>query len=863
MANEKMMSEETTKNSMSVRGFDYTIIIPTANGLKKSVIDATASMRAFLAKNKLHDYASQKQGPDNKVFVPTYIVGKNGLFETNASLYRPKTKKGDPRIWFSGLPAFCKPLDQIAMLTDGRHLYLINISDENSETSLEALGGVSIKTSPPAAESITALRSESLSFSTNAKLGKLLGRELITNNTIAVFELIKNSYDAFASEVVIEFSDFGTDGTDSDLDKNKNQVLSKDGSGIFIVDNGIGMTFDDIKTKWMQVGTPSKEAETLREHYRDGRLVRRAINGEKGIGRFGTDKLGALLLMDSVAELSKHVLQASTLQINWDEFNDHSKDFQDFSFTCEARGVPHTADSKTGLTLRVAKLREKWTGGDILRLKKHMRKLISPFSQDQDDFKIYLKFGERLELVKNDSLDYADTGIEATLTQDGLMSYTLFDKEKKVYNDAQHPPPIFGPVNLRILYMDRNAKAAFTRANKFSFREYGNIKLFRDNFRIMPYGEQQNDWLGIDNKHAQAVFRTLGTRDIIGYIQISKEYNPQLKDATSRQGLNEDVPEYEAFKAFIWTCLDMLSNFIFERIKERAEQQGRLIEHEVVEIRDEITSFKREIPKLFDKLDISPKEKEWLIDRIARSSTSIEKNVEKVDLANKQLENQMSVMSQIAGTEHMLYDIIHAVKNRLSALEAIIGTIFTMLDIDETMPQRVDATAQLRELSTIVYTALKRTTPQRKERARVDLVGILEKYVGEQRMVYPQIDIQLEGEKDRPLNILCNSGGFTIMMDNLFSNSIKAMEKQKDKQIRIRLETSGRWATMFFSDNGPGVPPEKAQYIFAATFSTTGGTGIGLSSAAHYISEHGGTISYVKDSALSGATFKIALPLLK
>lgn len=135
--------------------------------------------------------------------------------------------------------------------------------------------------------------------------------------------------------------------------------------------------------------------------------------------------------------------------------------------------------------------------------------------------------------------------------------------------------PDFGPVSVKILYMDAAAKRAFARRNGISTREYGNIKVFRDDFRILPYGEMENDWLGIDNKHAQAVFRSLGTRDIIGYVQITKENNPKLKDATNRQGLNEDTPEFHAFKDFIWKTIELLQEFIFSRLKTESENKEK------------------------------------------------------------------------------------------------------------------------------------------------------------------------------------------------------------------------------------------------------------------------------------------------
>ena len=138
-----------------------------------------------------------------------------------------------------------------------------------------------------------------LSFSTNAKLEKLIGRELITNNIIAIFELIKNSYDAFAHSATITFDNFEINSCDLQKLRQMDKVISTNESKIIISDDGVGMSFEEVKTKWMEIGTTSKEDLYLHEWQKPNK-DERVINGEKGIGRFGADKLGALLRLISI-----------------------------------------------------------------------------------------------------------------------------------------------------------------------------------------------------------------------------------------------------------------------------------------------------------------------------------------------------------------------------------------------------------------------------------------------------------------------------------------------------------------------------------------------------------------------------------
>ncbi len=112
----------------SDRNVDVAFLVPTDTGLEKSIMDATTPIRQFLLRNHIHNYDKQKQGPDNKVVYPAFFVKADGLIETSASLYRPVTKSGDPRIWFKGLKQYCNPKNLLGIVTNGEALFVINLS---------------------------------------------------------------------------------------------------------------------------------------------------------------------------------------------------------------------------------------------------------------------------------------------------------------------------------------------------------------------------------------------------------------------------------------------------------------------------------------------------------------------------------------------------------------------------------------------------------------------------------------------------------------------------------------------------------------------------------------------------------------
>ncbi len=112
-----------TENSV-----ELTLIEPTQTGLEKSIMDATGPVRTYLKEKSIHDYSLQKQGPENKILVEAYIITENKITEATASLYRPKTKKGDPRIWFRKLNAYASANDILGIICHDNKLYVFNIT---------------------------------------------------------------------------------------------------------------------------------------------------------------------------------------------------------------------------------------------------------------------------------------------------------------------------------------------------------------------------------------------------------------------------------------------------------------------------------------------------------------------------------------------------------------------------------------------------------------------------------------------------------------------------------------------------------------------------------------------------------------
>ena len=115
----------------------YCFLRPTETALRKNIIDCIKPTREIFKLNKFHDYDNQDQGKENKIIKKGIFLTPDDTSETLVSLYKPNTKKGDPRIWFSGLKRFVKPYDVIALILINDQIIVINCSNPGTRAALQ------------------------------------------------------------------------------------------------------------------------------------------------------------------------------------------------------------------------------------------------------------------------------------------------------------------------------------------------------------------------------------------------------------------------------------------------------------------------------------------------------------------------------------------------------------------------------------------------------------------------------------------------------------------------------------------------------------------------------------------------------
>jgi signal transduction histidine kinase len=381
-----------------------------------------------------------------------------------------------------------------------------------------------------------------LHFKTNAQLKNIIGKNLITDDYVAILELVKNSFDALSEKVNISFYDV------LNHEKNVN-------SRIEIQDFGIGMDLDAIENKWLNIAYSEKK--DLKSN--GGRV----FAGNKGVGRFSCDRLGSKLNIYTRTNKSNQFIN---LRIDWTKFEKANQEDQiqnveiDMLYLAndDFERITGHKPFDNGTLLVLSELRAVWDSGKLLQLRKNLEKLINPnqiYNKSKFEIKInvpelneeniatHLKVNGLVENKIFEKLTFKSTIIESKIDSTGkIITTTLKDKGIEVFSleEKNVEYPLLKNVSLKIFYLNPYAKAYFTRQSGTKAVDFGSIFLFINGFRIPSYGDPGDDWLGIEIRKGQGHSRYLGSREILGRIEI-EDKEDAFQIITNRSGLEDNM----------------------------------------------------------------------------------------------------------------------------------------------------------------------------------------------------------------------------------------------------------------------------------------------------------------------------------
>ena len=755
-----------------------------------------------------------------------------------------------------------------------------------------------------------------LHFDVSTGLKRVLGRELITDDEVAVFELVKNSFDAGAKEVAIYF------GQDN----------------VVVADNGVGMSYEDLTQKWLFVAYSSKRRERPSQDFRNV-AAERHYAGSKGIGRFSSDRLGSKLVVQSRSTKGRGQIVHS-LAIDWARFErsetEHFENVpvaysQKRAFDAPSELKKFVSSLTHGTIIEIRNLRRTWTRQRILALKEALAKLINPFGERVDDFNIRIcapaedakdKEIKRQAKIAGEEVLSRDlvNGVVGNFIFSTLRDKTTFikveirnekiqtsltDRGELIYEILEpNPFPDLADSGFKceLYYLNQSAKLTFARRVGLPSVQFGSLFLFRNNFRVFPIGEDGDDWFGFNRRKQQGYARFLGTREIIGRVDVYGS-DEDFQEASSRnQGLIETPAVQQLRRAVLDYCLRRLEKYVVpvswaDKADANTEDLSRLLTDPgrarvsaavaaLVDSDDvELVAYSTRLVDLLNERSsefeasigslraIAEKTKDkglaLRIDSAERRFEELKKSeAEARKVADRALrEAQASATRAEAAEANASFQ-----QRRAHFLESAVSIdTATILNLHHQVTiYAVDIAQQIENF--LVQTAGKNSVPREVVLKALEQMAFLNRKVLAVTRFASQANFKLDSEKieaDLPAfiaeyiqQIAKNAGGArlsvevnnehpgfkarfkpidaAIVVDNLISNARKA------RATKIQFEISsmrGGGVQIRVADNGRGLAAgvDRAQ-IFGMGYTATQGSGLGLYHVRQVLGEMGGSI---------------------
>ncbi len=668
-----------------------------------------------------------------------------------------------------------------------------------------------------------------IAFQPRARLLKLIGEELISDEVVALSELVKNSHDADAASVTVTF-----------------RGVVGEGGSLEVRDNGVGMDVTTLLGKWMEPAASTKVGRG-RQFTPNGRRVL----GEKGVGRFAADKLARRLEIVSRCPRRSDEVQAV---VDWDLYDNGSLLLSEVQNRWEVR--PAREVSPHGTLLRLTGLRTVWSERMFRRLSIRLSRLLSPFRQN-DPFVIRIESDEFPHYsgeLRGDFLDRAPYRVEAEFDGTQAISMSLNGRPPKVHRWNGQGDLNCGPVCVRLYVFDLEAEALARIGPRQEargwLREWTGVSIYRDGFRVWPYGEPHDDWLRLDQRRVNSPVEHLSNNQVIGFIDIGRDRNPELKDQTNREGLihNQAFDDLRKLVYFVLQAVEAERQSIRHPLRRST---GGVVPHH-----PEAISVSNELERLATKAggDIGRE--------IREVRRQLDEQTRRDEARQQQLMEGYSGLAAIGQMAAGMLPLLPLETRRMQAEMEKLRTVLVgrrIPEAREAMQALSDSLGHINEQQQLILAA----SGSAERRRAIDVTAEIAAF---EDTVRPLLDgqgftIEVVCPAKQVMRTEMRPENFFCLLQILMSNSLDWARRVEAPRIRIVVADAGDYCEIVFSDNGPGIPAEIAGRVFDPLFSRKeGGRGMGLTIARQLVESHGGHISAIIDGRRKGAAFQILLP---
>jgi signal transduction histidine kinase len=688
---------------------------------------------------------------------------------------------------------------------------------------------------------------ERLRFSTAVL--RLLGEELNPSPDQGILELIKNSYDADAKRCTVELKG----------------VHIKGGS-IILKDDGIGMTPEEIRNGWLIVGDSMK---SRRETSPSGRL----LVGSKGLGRLGALRLGRKVELTTRPKSEPGVQYR--MEIDWAAF-EQARVVEDVELAVTREDAPMGTSHGTEIT--ISQLPSPWRETDIKRLARAVLLLRDPFAKERG-FQAVLKAEEftALEtLAKEGYFSECDYHLVAKIDSQGCATAeVLAAGKKKLFvgkhddiADKKNAPAYLIPSLTFELWEFNLSKKGFALANnqttlqalKDWLKLFGGVRLYHRGVRVMPYGEQKNDWLDMNLRRSQHQELRPSTNNSAGCIRI-EDPSGVFQQKTDRMGFMEG-DAFDALRTFADNVLSWMSG---EREKERRKR----LKAEAEAARQNKGQAESEMDAVIASLP--PKEK-----------AKVKKAAEKVRVAHQaevKIKDETAQLYFTLGTVGTTAAAFaHQTKQPLRGIVADAKDLDNYLgNPDELLLFREDSSRAVKRIlleANAIYSfsnvTLRLLEHEKRRSARHSIHLLIDETAELLAPYFEARETTLERDyAGEDLRVWCPRAAFEAIFTNLLTNALQAFEARAKsgappdaRRVHVHTRRAGEQAVIRVQDNGPGIDKLAIEEIWLPGKTTTEkGTGLGLTIVKDVVEELRGRIEAEAHGELGGASFTITLPL--